>query len=273
MEAKIWRLIDTGSSDAYFNMAVDEVLILSCKKDGVKPVLRFYQWKPSGLSLGYAQKFGDGFSLKNCRKMGIDVVRRITGGQAVFHDCDLTYSVAVPESYFEPPRTERLFKLISHGLMEGLKNLGFKVQPFISEAPVRERDGKAYNCFFNKSNYEIAIGGKKLVGSAQRRTSGALLQHGSIMLRIDYERMAKVYDDESGKREEKISEIQKKITSLAENADVISDVADIQKAIIEGFKNLYGIKFIPEPLTPEELSEAERLAGEKYSTKEWNEVK
>ncbi|OGL52513.1 MAG: hypothetical protein A3G31_11040 [Candidatus Schekmanbacteria bacterium RIFCSPLOWO2_12_FULL_38_15] len=273
MQENIWRLIDTGFSDAYFNMAVDEVLILSCKKDGAKPVLRFYQWNPSGLSLGYAQKFGDGFSLKNCRDMGIDVVRRITGGQAVFHDCDLTYSVAVPESYLEPPKTERLFKMISNGLMEGLKNLGFKVQPFISETPPRERDEKAYNCFFNRSNYEIAIGGKKLAGSAQRRISGALLQHGSVMLRIDYERMAKVYDDDSGKTEEKISEIKKNITSLAENGEMTPDITDIKKAIIEGFKNLSGIKFIPEPLAPEELSEAKRLAEEKYLTKEWNEVK
>ena len=273
MTYNIWRLIDTGFSDAYFNMAVDEVLILSCKKDGIKPVLRFYQWNPSGLSLGYAQKFGNGFILKNCREMGIDVVRRITGGQAVLHDSDLTYSVAVPESYLEPPKTERLFKMISHGLMEGLRNLGFMVQPFISEAPSSERDYKEYNCFFNKGNYEIAIGGKKLVGSAQRRISGALLQHGSIMLRIDYERMARVYDNGYGKKEEKISNIQKRITCLAENIEKIPDVADIKKSIIEGFEKLYGTKFVFEPLTPEELLKAEELAEQKYLTKEWNEVK
>ena len=272
MPANIWRLIDTGFSNAYLNMAIDEVLMLSCKNGLAKyPVMRFYQWKPSGLSLGYAQKFGAGFNINNCKKLGIDVVRRLTGGQTVLHDGDLTYSVAVPENYFETPKTKNLYEMISLGLKEGLKVLGIKAHSLNpDEAKIKD---KSFNCFCNISSYEILINGKKLVGSAQRRTSGALLQHGAILVKVDYEKLASVFAQNPNKNGEGSVKIREKITSLEENLEIVPDTDKIKKAIVDGFTNLFGIKFIFEPLSAEELSAAEKLASEKYSTMEWNEIK
>jgi len=271
MSADTWRLIDTGFSNAYLNMAIDEVIMLSCKNGTARPTLRFYQWKPSGLSIGYAQKFGDGINLKYCREMGIDIVRRITGGQAVLHDGDLTYSVAIPEDCLEIPKTTNLFKMIGLGLMEGLRNLGVKAHSFNLEEASKEN--KSYNCFFNRSSYEIAMNGKKLIGSAQRRTSGALLQHGAILIKIDYERMIKVYAGNGESDDERINKFRQRITSLAENMEIIPEACKIKMAIVAGFEKLFGIKFIPEYLSSEEFSEAKKLADEKYSKKKWNELK
>ena len=272
MPANTWRLIDTGFSNAYLNMAIDEVLMLSCKNGLAKyPVMRFYQWKPSGLSLGYAQKFGEGFNIKNCKAMGVDVVRRITGGQTVLHDGDLTYSVAVPENYFETPKTKKLYEMISLGLKEGLKILGIKAHSLNpDEAKVKD---KSSNCFYNISSYEILINGKKLVGSAQRRTTGALLQHGAILVKVDYEKLSSIFPQDPGRSGEGVNKIREKITSLEENLEIVPETDKIKKAIVDGFTNLFGIKFIFDSLSLEELSAAERLAGEKYSSKEWNEIK
>ncbi|OGL42724.1 MAG: hypothetical protein A2042_05125 [Candidatus Schekmanbacteria bacterium GWA2_38_11] len=272
MPANTWRLIDTGFSGAYLNMAIDEVLMMSCKNGLSKyPVMRFYQWKPSGLSLGYAQKYGEGFSINNCKALGIDVVRRITGGQTVLHDGDLTYSVAVPEDYLETPKTKNLYEMVSLGLKEGLKKLGIKAHS-LNPDEAKNKD-KAYNCFCNISSYEILINGKKLVGSAQRRTTGALLQHGAILVKVDYEKLSKIFSQNEDGSGQGVSKIREKITSLEENLESAPDTGKIKEAIVEGFANLFGIKFTCAPLSDEELSSAERLSCEKYSSREWNEIK
>ena len=269
MSGNPWRLIDTGFSNGYINMAIDEVLMLSCKRNGARPTLRFYQWKPSALSIGYSQRFGEGFNVENCRSMGVDIVRRLTGGQAVFHDGDLTYSVTIPETYLQAPRTEILIKMISLGLKQGLNNLGIEVN--LINSGRSELNKKSYNCFLNKSNYEIGINGKKLVGSAQRRTSGALLQHGAIMIKIDYNRILKVFGENGESDKENIFKIGEKITSLSENMEMAPNVEEIKKAIISGFEKAIGISLVFEPLSAEELYYIEKLTDEKYSKEEWNE--
>ena len=174
----MWRLIDTSYSNAAMNMAIDEALLQS-----KEPVLRFYQWKPSALSLGYFQNVKD-IDLKGCKKRKIDVVRRLTGGKTVLHDKELTYSLVIDEKLM-PKSVIESYKIISKCILYALKSLGVKAS---MKKSVKKSKSSAI-CFTEPSYYEIVVNGKKIVGSAQTRRQGKLLQHGSILLDVDYDKL------------------------------------------------------------------------------------
>jgi lipoate-protein ligase A len=181
-----WRLVDTAPASGAWNMAVDEALAASVAGGGA-PVLRVYRWEPACLSLGRNQPARGRYDLAALAAAGIDVVRRPTGGRAVLHRRELTYSVAAPVALLGPPRPA--YAAINRALVAGLRRLGAAVSlqpatgaraPLPSLAP----------CFAEPVEGEVVAGGRKLVGSAQRLLGSVILQHGSLPLHDDQSRVA-----------------------------------------------------------------------------------
>lgn len=251
------RVIDTGYNDAFLNMAIDEALLASRL-----PVLRLYGWKPAGLSIGYFQDITK-IDIRQCRRLGIDVVRRITGGDAVLHEHELTYSFIIDERLM-PKGVIDSYKVISKGLLDALSGIGLKVRM----NDKAEKDKKSAICFNNPSWYEIVIGTKKVVGSAQKRINGKILQHGSILLDVDVERLVSLFKIDYKK--EMINELKNRVTSINEELKKKMTYGMLSKAMEKGFKDNFKAKIIKDKLTPEESALAEKLSKERYLTKRWN---
>src|SRR5438552_1703789 len=178
-----WRLLLDPPAEGAWNMAVDEVLLAGVAVGSAPPTLRFYAWTPACLSLGYFQPFSV-VNVEGCRGLGIDVVRRPTGGRAILHDRELTYSVTLPASVLgHDAGIVPSYHRLSLALQAGLQDLGVPatLAP-LESGPAVVDQGPV--CFDRPSAHEILLGGRKLVGSAQVRRSGALLQHGCRSLAL-----------------------------------------------------------------------------------------
>jgi lipoate-protein ligase A len=173
-------LLVEGAGSGSWNMAVDEVLLAAAVDDGV-PSLRFYRWNGPWLSLGYRQRL-DAERLAACERAGVGVVRRVTGGRAVLHGGDLTYAIAAPEAAL-PEGLAETYAFVAEALLEALRALGVAAEA-APRRPASSPDG-AFDCFVEPAADELCVAGRKLVGSAQRRAGGGVLQHGSIRLAPD----------------------------------------------------------------------------------------
>jgi lipoate-protein ligase A len=184
-----WRYLDSGPATGMRNMEIDERLLADAAADnGLLPVLRFYEWEPPAVSLGRFQDEASAVRAASCDRLGIDIVRRITGGRAVLHHRELTYSIVSARSNEQfPDDVLGTYKTIAAGLLMGLRNLGISAEmvtrPKWQEPPKAGRVDAA--CFASPSWYELVAGGRKIIGSAQRRLPGAFLQHGSILIGYD----------------------------------------------------------------------------------------
>ncbi len=173
-----WRLLEHPAGSAAANMAVDEALLL-CAAQG-PPTLRLYTWLRPALSLGYRQPAPDW--LERCAGLGVDVVRRVSGGGTVLHAGDLTYAVVAPlGTPALPDDLHGSYAWIRSALLDGLRELGISARPSQGEAD----SARLEVCFAGATGFEIEVEGRKLVGSAQRRTAWGFLQHGSLRLRDD----------------------------------------------------------------------------------------
>jgi lipoate-protein ligase A len=181
-----WRFIDSGHNLGAYNMAMDEELLARAQAGEAVTVLRLYTWDPPAVSLGRFQKIENSVNAEACHRHGIDIVRRITGGRAVLHHNELTYSIiARTENPLFPSNVLGTYKIIASGLLAGLKNLGIDAEMVSRSnrhAHLVKKGSKDPACFSSPSWYEILVHGRKIIGSAQRRLSGAFLQHGSILL-------------------------------------------------------------------------------------------
>ncbi len=231
-----WDYIDSGPNIAAYNMAVDEELLARAQAGEHTPVLRFYTWNPPAVSLGRFQKIEEAVDAEACRKHGFDIVRRITGGRAVLHKDELTYCVvARTDNALFPPDVHGTYRVIAAALLAGLKNLGIPVE-MVSRggrhANLVDKNAKDPACFSSPSWYEIVVNGKKLVGSAQRRLSGAFLQHGSILISYDPALEAEVIP---GFRSEC------NITSITHELGTVIPLSEIKTSILAGFSEALGI--------------------------------
>ena len=251
-----WRLIDTGNNDAFYNMAVDEALMKLSKV----PALRLYCWKPAAVSIGYFQDIND-INLKFCRENNIDVVRRITGGKAVFHDGELTYSFIIDENQV-PKNVIDSYKLISNSILIALKNLGINAN-FKDENVKKD---KTPVCLNNPSWYEIIVRDKKIAAAAQTRKNKKLLQHGPILMDVDYGRLCSIFKKNNKKL---LEETKKRITSLKQLNKKINH-QKLKNQIKKGFEENFNIRFKEDVLTKKEEDLIKKLVKEKYKTKKWN---
>ena len=274
-----WRLLNTGYADGATNMAVDEAILLAVAEGKAPPTLRFYGWQPPCLSIGYNQSAGE-VDVERCRERGVDFVRRPTGGRAVLHADELTYSVVAPQ---DEPRVAggviESYRRLSQGLIAGLRALGVDVHQALTPTPPsplplsqsREgRRGAEAVCFEVPSAYEITVGGRKLVGSAQVRRRGCVLQHGSLPLAGDMARIIDFLRVPEEKREELKRELRERATSLGEALGRAVPFKEAARALAEGFAQALNLRLVPGGLSERELALAEQLRRERYATREWN---
>lgn len=198
MSGPAWRLLSTGARSGAWNMACDRVLLERVGAGASPPTLRFYGWDPPAVSLGRHQPDPDPEARAALAARGIDVVRRPTGGRAVWHGPpaeELTYAVVAPLG--EPPLDAGLveaYRRIHVALAAGLRALGADVD-LAPRARTRTRPDSRLACFAARVPHEIGAGGAKLLGSAQRRIRGALLQHGSLPLAGDQSPLRAAWPD------------------------------------------------------------------------------
>ena len=253
-----WRLLKLETYNAYMNMAVDEA-VLTARMKGLAPnTVRFYRWNPSAVSIGKFQIAENEVHLESCAKHGVDVVRRITGGGAVYLDADgeLTYSVIASKDDLKVKDATEAYAKIYSGMVQALKILGLEAD---------------FNEGAERASPNLTINGKKISGSAQCHKAGIVLQHGTFLLDADLEKMFTFLRVPWGKTLMEIVAIARdKITSIkAELGKEISLYA-VHQALIEGFQIAFKTQFQREELTPYEKELAEKLYKEKYSTADWN---
>jgi lipoate-protein ligase A len=176
----MWRFLNTGFHAGTFNMAFDERLAAELTHGHSHPTLRVYGWSPHAISVGRHQPM-EAFDIPELGRAGIDIVRRPTGGKAILHARELTYSVAIAA----PGGGLRdLYRRINVGILQGLRILGIKaeLQETGSDFRALHADPSAVACFSSFARSEIQFEGRKLIGSAQRRYGNVVLQHGSFLL-------------------------------------------------------------------------------------------
>lgn len=269
-----WRVIHSGIADAIENMAVDEAILLSHSAGKVPPTLRFYGWKPAAVSLGYFQRSRAEIDLDKCKEQQIDVVRRLTGGRAVLHDAELTYSIVVREDDPQIPRTiTASYCYFSKGLLVGLEKLGVKAEMTVPLAAYgqKKKQPASAACFDAPSHYELTVAGRKLVGSAQVRKNGVILQHGSLLLRFSAKQFVDLLRIQSEeKREQTIEMLKSRATSLEEVLGGPVTWEEVYHPMPEAFASALGILLEQGELTAEEKAISMELAAVKYSQDSWN---
>lgn len=257
-----WRLLNTGHLDGATNMAIDEAISRAVQSGVVLPTLRFFGWQPACLSLGQAQPGAD-VDREACRRDGVDVVRRPTGGRAILHTDELTYSVVAPD---DEPRVVgtivESYKRLSEGLLNGLMLMGVPTQQ--AERPDNHDSDQGPVCFEVPSNYEIVFGGKKLVGSAQMRKAGVVLQHGTLPLHGDIARISRYLVSRP-----EPDRVQQRATTVEA---AIGRVIDFEAAVhfmAGGFSRALNLDLRLAELTNQERAWMEELRREKYAADSW----
>ena len=244
------------------NMAIDEAILSHCKI----PTLRVYGWKPSAISLGYNQDI-DEVNTDYCKKNKINIVRRITGGKAVFHDNEITYSFILPEDLgLLPKEINESYKEIANALILALKK--FNIDAEIKKTPEKI---KTSICFNSSNWYELLVNDKKISGSAQRRIHGKILQHGSILTDFDYEKNASLFNfNNNFGNINDLTNLKNRITSIKNELNMSISHKEFSDAIKNGFKENFNFSMANDKLNHEEITMAKKLSKEKYTTDEWN---
>ncbi len=258
-----WRLLVTEPLDGAGNMALDEAILHARIREIAPPTLRFFAWEPPTVSLGYGQRLDAAINVEACRQLGVGLVRRPTGGSAIYHDTlerEVTYSVVARAGDFEGSADLlETYRWIGAGLTAGLRRLGVTAEM----VPVKPSDPSAMPvfCFARTGSYEVEVGGKKLVGSAQRRQGGAFLQHGSVLLGADVPRLRVLFPQEDDPLAG--------MTTLEAILGRRPAFAEVAEALAAGFRETHALDLVPGGLTRDEQALMERLARVKYDTEAW----
>mgnify|MGYP001819798262 FL=1 len=263
-----WRLIKSGFQPGAMNMALDEALLNAVVEGASPPVLRFYRWRPATVTIGYAQSVATDIDLEICHQAGLDVVRRSTGGRAVLHDNEVTYSVIAPSApgLFGSSVLDS-YRVISEVLQKALQQLGLPAKLVAGRSRSGQQHATKAVCFSAPSQYELVIEGRKVAGSAQKRHGQAFLQHGSIPLEMDLPLLGKVL--KANNHAETAGPLDK-VGWLNNWAKQPLTVAEVEACIIDEFSKAIGSSLKDSGPTVEELDEAERLRCEKYGHSDWN---
>ena len=255
---RAWRLLKLETYNAFMNMAIDEA-VLTARIENLAPnTVRFYCWNPSAVSIGKFQDIRKEVQLDNCRKHDVDVVRRITGGGTVYHDAEdeITYSVVADKKDLEAKDITAVYAKIYAGLAEAAKILGLRAD-------------------FNKGSVKtcpnLMVKGRKISGSAQSHKKGVVLQHGTLLVDVNLEKMftflrvrwARTCMEVVGVAEHKITSVKKE---LGRNISV----EEAEEALVKGFQKALSVRLVGDELTLYERELAEKLWKEKYATDEWN---
>jgi len=265
----VWRVIADAPRSGAANMARDEA-ILDAVEDGLAlPTLRYFRWSPRCLSLGAFQSATEEVDERACARAAVEIVRRPTGGRAILHDCELTYSVAAPVRVLGSGSSVLAsYRRISAALIAGLRKLGLAAAlapPRRNPIPLTERSPA---CFDAPSDYEVLVGERKLIGSAQMRRGGYLLQHGSLLIRFAPDPLLALLRLDMESRCRWRERMKTGVTDLEREIGAI-DLPALRAAITEGFSRIFASPFEPGELSPAEEQKAAQLEAEKYATRAW----
>jgi lipoate-protein ligase A len=266
-----WRLLITPPARGAWNMAVDEAILEHIGRGASSPTLRLYAWTPACLSLGHAQPFAD-VDRTRLKERGWEVVRRATGGRAILHTDELTYSVIAPTN---EPRVAgsvlESYNRLAQALLRVVYDLGLPVE---IKDEVAQNDILRNNpiCFEVPSTYEITVHGKKLIGSAQARKKEGVLQHGSLPLAGDLTRIcqALVFENESA-RQEASQRLLERATTIESALGRGVSWESAAQAFIHAFEAQLGLSLERGELSESESKRAEELVREKYDHPSWTE--
>ncbi len=240
--------------DAYTNMAIDEAIAQLRSKGRSPNTIRLYRWNPSAVSIGYFQLVNQEVDVSACEQLGIDIVRRMTGGGAVFHayEGEVTYSIIVHESHERMPKDiVKSYELICGGIVEALRSLGMLKATF---RPVNDVD----------------VNGKKISGNAQTRRWGVVVQHGTVLVDTDIRTMFKVLKVSKEKISDKlVKSVEERVTTIRRELGESVTFEEVADALKAAFSKVFNVETIPGNLTTEEEALAKRLRQEKYSTQTW----
>jgi lipoate-protein ligase A len=264
MTARSWRLLVDRPKDGATNMAIDEAVLRARIVSEVPPTVRFYGWDPPTVSLGYVQPLDRRIDREACARLGVGLVRRATGGSAILHESperEVTYSVvARAEDFPGADDVLETYRMLGSGLVAGLARLAVRADLVPLHRSARSGAPPAF-CFARSGAFEIAIAGRKLCGSAQRRQGSAFLQHGSLLLDADPGRLAAVFP---GLRDPLGS-----VTTVAAVLRRGVGFDEAVDALAAGLAQALGVRLTPGELTAAEAGAADRLVAEKYGTEAW----
>lgn len=270
-----WLFVNSGPRSGSYNMALDEALLNWHSEGIIPPVIRFYEWEPATLSIGYFQRVARDIDLDAVKANGLGFVRRPTGGRAVLHDQEITYSVIVSEAHPKMPASvTEAYRVISEGLLEGFIDLGLEAYFSVPDTEKQRADlkkPKSAVCFDAPSWYELVVAGKKVAGSAQTRQKGVILQHGAILLGLDEEKLLSVFKFQSEEQKEKVrKELPEKAVAIDRLTNRQISAEECKEAFIRGFEKALQIELVPYELTKEQNEYVTTLEREKYANDEWN---
>ncbi|HLA08683.1 MAG TPA: biotin/lipoate A/B protein ligase family protein [Anaerolineales bacterium] len=265
-----WRLLLTPPARGAWNMAVDESILYHIGRGDSSPTLRLYSWNPACLSLGYAQPFAD-VDISRLKQHGWEVVRRVTGGRAILHTDEITYSVIAPDH--EPGVSGTVlesYNRLALALLLAVKNLELAVE--LKEGKTNQTSTPNAVCFEVPSTYEITVDGKKLIGSAQARRKDGVLQHGSLPLTGDLTRICQVlgFENESA-RVSASNRLQARAATVESALGRAVGWETAAQAFIHAFETQLGLSFEKGGLSESESKKADELVKEKYDHRSWTE--
>jgi lipoate-protein ligase A len=252
-----FRLVVTEPGDGATNMAIDEAIWRGRQAGASPPTIRFYAWAPPTVSLGYGQSLDRHVDVGACRRLGVGVVRRPTGGSAIYHDGperELTYSVlATAEDLGISSDLLDTYRWIGRALVRGLTALGAAAE-MVPTGRGLGRD-PAF-CFARTGAYEIEVAGRKLVGSAQRRQGTSFLQHGAVLLGVDEPRLRALFPT--------TPDPLSTLTTLEAATGRRPGFDEVAAALRDGFEAEHALTLSPGGLTDAETARVERLVEERY---------
>jgi lipoate-protein ligase A len=246
-----FRLLENGEHTGFYNMGLDEALLETVASGESLPVLRFYSWKPATVTLGYFQTLEDEIDLTACKRNGVDIVRRITGGGAVFHQAEVTYSIILPVTHpLAGTSILESYQILCGGITTGLATMGISAQ-------------------FAGIN-DIIADERKVSGNAQTRRRGCVLQHGTILLDNDVDLMFNLLKVPQEKLKDKlIRDVKMRVTSLNALLGRAVSFEEAERALVQGFRDSLSMDLRPSSPTETEETRAEQLAAEKFASTNW----
>lgn len=274
-QEQTWYFINSGNQSPAYNMAADEKLLEWHSEGIIPPVVRFYGWNPPSLSIGFFQKVEKEINMEAVKKHQLGFVRRPTGGRAVLHDEELTYSVIVTESYPSMPKSvTEAYRVISEGVLQGFRYLG--LDAYFSVPKTKEEEEQLKNprssvCFDAPSWYELVVEGRKIAGSAQTRQKGVILQHGSIVIDMNEDQLFDLFKYPSERVRERMQRAFKnKAVSINDLTGTKVSIEEVTEAFKKGFEKGLDIHMTPYAFRKEQEEEILELAKNKYESDEWN---
>jgi lipoate-protein ligase A len=270
---QFWRLIYTDAGQPYWNMAVDETLFRRCQEfSNFPPTLRIYDWKEPAFTIGYFQDINQALNLQKAGQQGLKVVRRMTGGRAILHYGELTYAV-VADSWRNPQLGSSLletYRELCLAWIEVMRLLGIRVEYSRGRASQKKvRSSYDTPCFASASIYELTVKGKKLLGSAQRRTKACFIQQGSLP-RFNAGRSVAFYFGPENRNRQELHSWDERGVNLESLTGRRWTLAELKEYVKKGFERHFGVSLVEEGLTQPETKMALQLEKDKYSRPEWN---